>query len=99
MIEIGLQQFALDHDKHLRKRRVGLVTHMAAVAPDFTHALDVLLGHGVNITALFGPEHGLDGAGADATDGPAMRSRTDSVAWPPKRQKAGRLDSLPDLCR
>lgn len=67
MIQPGLGQFASDHKKLLRGRRVGLVTHTAAVAPDFTHALDLLLGHGVNITALFGPEHGFDGAGADAT--------------------------------
>lgn len=67
MIEIGLQHFAREHNQSSRGRRVGLVTHMAAVAPDFTHALDLLLQHGVHITALFGPEHGLDGAGADAT--------------------------------
>jgi uncharacterized protein YbbC (DUF1343 family) len=66
MIEIGLQAFAREHEKYLRGRRVGLVTHAAAVAPDFTHALDVLLQRNVRVTALFGPEHGLDGAGADA---------------------------------
>ncbi|MCC7164293.1 MAG: DUF1343 domain-containing protein [Anaerolineae bacterium] len=67
MIQLGLEQFASDHEKYLRGRRVGLITHMAAVAPDFTLGLDLLLKHGVHITALFGPEHGLDGAGADAT--------------------------------
>ena len=67
MIQLGLEQFAFNHKTILRGRRVGLVTHMAAVAPDFTHALDLLRQNGVPITALFGPEHGLDGAGADAT--------------------------------
>src|SRR6187549_3893140 len=67
MIQLGLEQFVLNHKTLLRGHRVGLVTHMAAVAPNFTHALDLLLQHGAQVTALFGPEHGLDGAGADAT--------------------------------
>jgi uncharacterized protein YbbC (DUF1343 family) len=67
MIEIGLQVFAREHKSFLRGRRIGLVTHAAAVAPDYTHALDVLLQNDVRVTALFGPEHGFDGAGADAT--------------------------------
>jgi beta-N-acetylhexosaminidase len=67
VLEIGLETFAREAKAILQDRRVGLVTHAAAVAPDFTHALDVLLQTNVRVTALFGPEHGLDGAGADAT--------------------------------
>jgi uncharacterized protein YbbC (DUF1343 family) len=67
MIEIGLQAFVRDPRALLRERRVGLVSHSAAVAPDLTPALDMLLENGVRVTALFGPEHGFDGAGADAT--------------------------------
>lgn len=67
MIEIGLQTFVHEQEKLLRGRRVGLVTHAAAVAPDYKHVLDVLLQNKVRVTALFGPEHGFDGAGADAT--------------------------------
>lgn len=67
MIEIGLQRFVREYTARVQGRRVGLVTHAAAVAPDYTHALDMLLQNRVHVTALFGPEHGLDGAGADAT--------------------------------
>lgn len=67
MIRIGLQTFTEQHLTQIQNRRVGLVSHSAAVAPDYTHTLDVLLQHRVNVTALFGPEHGFDGAGADAT--------------------------------
>lgn len=67
MIEIGLQTFAREHPALLKGRRVGFVSHAAAVAPDLSHALDMLLQNGVRVTALFGPEHGFDGAGADAT--------------------------------
>ncbi len=67
MIELGLEIFAREQENVLRGRCVGLVTHAAAVASNFVHALDVLVQHGVHVTALFGPEHGFDGAGADAT--------------------------------
>lgn len=67
MIEIGLQTFLSESAKEIKGRRVGLVSHAAAVAPDLTLALDALLANHVNVTALFGPEHGFDGAGADGT--------------------------------
>ncbi len=41
------------------------ITHPAAVLPDFTSALDALQAAGVQVTALFGMEHGLAGAAAD----------------------------------
>src|SRR6478672_6842527 len=66
MIQIGLQVLLDDRRELVEKKRVGLVTHAAAVMPDFTSSVDALLSQGINITALFGPEHGLDGAGADA---------------------------------
>ncbi len=50
----------------LQGRRVGLVSHPAAILPDLTHTQDALLSHGVHITALFGPEHGFSGAAPDA---------------------------------
>lgn len=49
----------------LQGKRVGLVTHPAAVLPDLSGAVDALLRAGVGLTALFGPEHGLDGSAAD----------------------------------
>ncbi|MEM9195539.1 MAG: exo-beta-N-acetylmuramidase NamZ domain-containing protein, partial [Myxococcota bacterium] len=54
--------------------RVGLLAHPASVDRSLRHAYRVLLDGGVNVTALFGPEHGFSGAaqdmisvGADAT--------------------------------
>jgi uncharacterized protein YbbC (DUF1343 family) len=46
----------------LRGKRVALVAHPASVTPDLTHALDALTALGdINITAAFGPQHGLKG--------------------------------------
>ncbi|RDC59918.1 Beta-N-acetylhexosaminidase [Alteripontixanthobacter maritimus] len=42
-------------------RRVALVAHPASVTADLTHSLDALIAAGVNVTAAFGPQHGLKG--------------------------------------
>ncbi|MEO6247065.1 MAG: DUF1343 domain-containing protein [Sphingomicrobium sp.] len=42
-------------------KRVALVAHPASVTQDLTHSLDALVAAGVNITAAFGPQHGIKG--------------------------------------
>jgi uncharacterized protein YbbC (DUF1343 family) len=62
-------QFGLDRllaEESLRKplagRRVGLLAHPASVTRELTHALDALAAlPDVNVTAAFGPQHGLRG--------------------------------------
>jgi uncharacterized protein YbbC (DUF1343 family) len=45
----------------LEGRRVALLAHPASVTRDLTHSLDALAAVGVNLTAAFGPQHGLRG--------------------------------------
>lgn len=45
----------------LKGRRVALVAHPASVTADLTHSIDALIAAGVNITAAFGPQHGMKG--------------------------------------
>jgi uncharacterized protein YbbC (DUF1343 family) len=45
----------------LEGKRVALLAHPASVTEDLTHSLDALIACGVNITAAFGPQHGLRG--------------------------------------
>jgi uncharacterized protein YbbC (DUF1343 family) len=45
----------------LQGRRVALLAHPASVTRDLTHSLDALATAGVNLTAAFGPQHGLRG--------------------------------------
>ncbi len=45
----------------LKGKRVALVAHPASVTADLTHSLDALVAAGVNVTAAFGPQHGLRG--------------------------------------
>jgi uncharacterized protein YbbC (DUF1343 family) len=45
----------------LEGKRVALLAHPASVTADLTHSLDALIASGVNVTALFGPQHGVRG--------------------------------------
>jgi uncharacterized protein YbbC (DUF1343 family) len=45
----------------LEGKRVALLAHPASVTEDLTHSLDALIGCGLNVTAAFGPQHGLRG--------------------------------------
>jgi len=47
--------------KPLARRRVALLAHPASVTPDLTHSLDALAAAGVQLSAAFGPQHGLRG--------------------------------------
>ena len=47
--------------KPLEGKRVALLAHPASVTADLTHSLDALVAAGVNVTAAFGPQHGLRG--------------------------------------
>ena len=45
----------------LAGKRVALVAHPASVTEDLTHSLDALIAAGLNVTAAFGPQHGIKG--------------------------------------
>lgn len=47
--------------KPLEGRRVALLAHPASVTADLTHSIDALVAAGVNVTAVFGPQHGVRG--------------------------------------
>ena len=45
----------------LKGRRVALLAHPASVTAGLTHSVDALSAAGVNLTAAFGPQHGIKG--------------------------------------
>ena len=47
--------------KPLQDKRVAILAHPASVTADLTHSLDALVTSGLNVTAAFGPQHGLRG--------------------------------------
>ncbi len=47
--------------KPLEGKRVALLAHPASVTADLTHSLDALIAVRLNVSAMFGPQHGVRG--------------------------------------
>ena len=64
VIQFGIDRLLGDINlqRELEGRRVALLAHPASMTADFQHSLDALRGlRNVEITAAFGPQHGLRG--------------------------------------
>ena len=63
MIRFGIDRLLADPALRapLEGKRVALLAHPASVTTDLTHSLDALIATGLNVTAAFGPQHGLRG--------------------------------------
>lgn len=60
----GIDMLLSDPDtrRQLKGKRVALVAHPASVTEDLTHSIDALVAcEDINLTAAFGPQHGLKG--------------------------------------
>ena len=65
-VQTGLDQLVAQGFAPLRGKRVGLVTHPAAVDSRLRGAVDLFAAaEGVKLVAIFGPEHGLHGQAQD----------------------------------
>ncbi len=66
----GLDVLAEDNFAALHGKRIGLITNQTGVNRAGKRNVDVMLAAGVHVTALFSPEHGLNGAEdrADVSD-------------------------------
>jgi uncharacterized protein YbbC (DUF1343 family) len=67
MFQFGIDRLLAEPElrKPLEGKRVALLAHPASVTADLTHSLDALVGAGVNLTAAFGPQHGIRGEKQD----------------------------------
>jgi uncharacterized protein YbbC (DUF1343 family) len=63
MMKTGLDLLLADPAlrKPLEGKRVALLAHPASVTANLTHSLDALHAAGLDLTAAFGPQHGLRG--------------------------------------
>ena len=63
MIAFGIDRLLAEPElrKPLEGKRVALLAHPASVTGDLIHSLDALAAAGINLTAAFGPQHGLRG--------------------------------------
>ncbi len=64
MILTGLDIVLRENFARFRGKRVGLVTHPAALDGDFSSAEAIFTDH-TNLVTLFGPEHGFTGEAQD----------------------------------
>jgi uncharacterized protein YbbC (DUF1343 family) len=81
MVLTGLDRLADERFAPLRGRALGLVTHAAAVDRHLRQATALLAAApGVELVAVFGPEHGLHGQAQD------LESVTDAEAAAPARR-------------
>jgi uncharacterized protein YbbC (DUF1343 family) len=94
----GLEVVVRDSMHLLRGKRVGLITNQSAVTRQGEHAADFLRRNGVNLVALFGPEHGIRGdleagetvtAGRDARTGVPVFSLYDRTQRPTDEELQG----------
>lgn len=62
-VQFGIDRLLTDPQMlgELAGRRVALLAHPASLTADLRHSLDALVAAGVNITAVFGPQHGVRG--------------------------------------
>lgn len=65
-MRMGLERLLNDPRRWLGRRRVGLVANPTTTDRKLRHAVDLLHAHReINLTLLFGPEHGIRGAAQD----------------------------------
>ena len=61
-VRVGAELSLEKHPDLLKNQRVGVICNHTSVLPNGTHLVDTLLKLGINVTALFSPEHGIRGA-------------------------------------
>jgi len=61
LVLTGLDVMAEEGFRRLSKKRVGVLANQASVKSDYEHILTAILRHGIEIAAIFGPQHGIHG--------------------------------------
>lgn len=64
-IATGLDVLVAESFARLKGRRVGLLAHAPSVDRALVHVVDRMVEAGLDLVALFGPEHGITGAAQD----------------------------------
>lgn len=72
----GLDVLAQQNFAPLRGKRVGLFTNHTGLSRDGKRNIDLMVGAGIKVTALFSPEHGISGKEDDDKVGNSVDSKT-----------------------
>jgi len=60
-VTLGIERLCGEEQQLLRGARVGLVCNQASVTHELVHSADLVASTGVDLKALFGPQHGIRG--------------------------------------
>ena len=61
-VKLGIERLLSDSKHLLKNQRIGLICNQASVNHEFQHAADLFFEDAeINLTALFGPQHGIRG--------------------------------------
>lgn len=61
-VKLGLEKILEEPITFLKNQRIGLICNQASVNHKYEHAADLFYAHpDINLTALFGPQHGIRG--------------------------------------
>lgn len=63
-VKLGADVLLEQHLSSLKEKRIGLITNHTGRLSNGEYLVDVLLSRGINVVALFGPEHGIRGEAA-----------------------------------
>lgn len=81
MVRLGLDIFLDDSYRKFKGKRIGLVTNMTGVNEQLKSGIDLFHDHlDIELTALFGPEHGIRG---DAKEGEEVTTFNDPTTGLP----------------
>lgn len=89
-VRIGADRVLQERRDLLAGRRVGLLVNPTSVTADYEHLLLALRRDGVNVTTLFGPEHGVWGTEQDMAD---VESGHDPLTGLPTHSLYGRTEA------
>jgi uncharacterized protein YbbC (DUF1343 family) len=90
-IQTGLARLATEGLSHLAGKRLGLLVNATSVDAQLRHAIDLLRAREeLNVTALFGPEHGVRG---DAQDMIGVDAATDPLTGLPVHSLYGHTEA------
>ncbi|HAP36402.1 MAG TPA: DUF1343 domain-containing protein [Bacteroidetes bacterium] len=94
----GIEVLAESNFKILQGKRVGLITNPTGITSDYISTVDIFAkAKGVNLVALFGPEHGVRG---DVTAGGKVDNFTDSTTGLPVYSLYGKTrKATPEMLR
>lgn len=68
VVKVGLEVFLEKHTNIVKGQRVGLLTNLTGVNHQLEATIDLFYKHdAIQLTALFGPEHGLRGEVQEAS--------------------------------